>query len=452
MNRGAAIVLEWTQVEFSGKVMRMLTGTSRNVAGELHIGGLPARELAEQYGTPLFVLDEEHMRQNCRLYRKSFCSENQNRIAYAGKAMLTVAVCQIVEDEGLYLDVVSGGELYTALTADFPAERIYFHGNNKSSSELAMALDAGVGTIVVDNLHELTMLDALSSERKQRVSILLRVALGVDAATHKYIQTGQHDSKFGFAINSDELVHAIRFSRRHDFIELQGYHSHIGSQIQALSGFAEAVDVMYNLVEKNIGIFGFVPRQLNLGGGLAIRYTQEEPFSPIEDLVSVVSSYAAGHNARLGISPILVLEPGRSIIGSAGTTLYSVGAVKEIKGLRTFVAVDGGMTDNPRPALYSAKYECEIAGRLNAPKTGVYSIAGKCCESGDMLIWDVELPEVAAGDVLAVFATGAYNFSMASNYNRLPRPAVVMVKDGKSRVIVERETYADIVRRDRPLR
>lgn len=430
----------------------MLTGTSRNVNGELHIGGLAARQLAEEYGTPLFVLDEEHIRQNCRQYRKSLCSGNHNRVAYAGKAMLTVALCQLIEEEGLYLDVVSGGELYTALKADFPAERIYFHGNNKSLGELNMALDAGVGTIVVDNLHELTLLDRLTRERRQKTAVLLRVALGVDAATHKYIQTGQHDSKFGFAINSDELAYAVRFVLSHDFLDLHGYHSHIGSQIQALSGFAQAVDVMYNLVEKHMATFGFTPRQLNLGGGLGIRYTQDEPLSPIDDLVSVVSKYAAGHNERLGISPVLVLEPGRSIIGSAGTTLYSVGAVKEIKGIRTFVSVDGGMTDNPRPALYSARYECEIVDKLDASKTSVYSIAGKCCESGDMLIWDVELPPVAAGDVLAVFATGAYNFSMASNYNRLPRPAVVMVKDGESRVIVERETYADIVRRDRPLR
>ncbi|HSL94155.1 MAG TPA: diaminopimelate decarboxylase [Bacillota bacterium] len=430
----------------------MLTGTSRNIDGALYIGGLPVKDLAGQYGTPLFVLDEEHIRHNCQQYRDAFCAGNRNRIAYAGKAMLTIAICQLIEEEGLYLDVVSGGELYTALAAGFPSERIYFHGNNKSSVELSMVLDARVGTIVVDNLHELSLLDVLTRESKRKIAVLLRVALGVDAATHKYIQTGQHDSKFGFAINSDELAYAVRFALSHDYIELQGYHSHIGSQIQALSGFAQAVEVMYNLVEKYMAAFGFVPAQLNFGGGLGIRYTEDEPDLTIVDLVSVVKKYAEAHNERLGIDPLLVLEPGRSIIGSAGMTLYSIGAVKEIKGIRTFVSVDGGMTDNPRPALYGARYECAIADKLNQPRTTLYSIAGKCCESGDMLIWDAELPPVSAGDILAVFATGAYSFSMASNYNRLPRPAVVLVKDLEARVIVERETYADIIARDKPLR
>jgi diaminopimelate decarboxylase len=432
--------------------MHMLTGTSRNITGALHIGGLPAKDLADKYGTPLFVLDEEHIRHNCRQYSEAFCSGNRNRIAYAGKAMLTMAICQIIEEQGMYLDVVSGGELYTAMAANFPVERIYFHGNNKSSGELAMALDAGVGTIVVDNLNELSMLDVLTKERQRKTAVLLRVALGVDAATHKYIQTGQHDSKFGFAVNSDALAYAIRLSLTHDFIQLQGYHSHIGSQIQALSGFAQAVEVMYQLVEKYMSTFGFTPSQLNLGGGLGIRYTADEPESPIADLVAIVLEHAQAQNERLGIDPILVLEPGRSIIGSAGTTLYSIGTVKEIEGIRTFVSVDGGMTDNPRPALYGAKYECAVVDKLDQPRTKLYSIAGKCCESGDMLIWDVKLPQVAPGDVLAVFATGAYNFSMSSNYNRLPRPGVVLVKDGQSRVIVERETYADIISRDKPLR
>ena len=430
----------------------MLFGTSKAVDGNLTIAGIEAADLAKQYGTPLFCMDEALIRDNCRKYLQSFCRNNHNRVAYAGKAILTVALCQLIQEEGLYLDVVSGGELYTALTANFPAERIYFHGNNKSKAELAMAIDAGVGTIVVDNSYELALLDSLSREKGKAVDILLRVALGVDAATHKYIQTGQHDSKFGFAFDSDEIMRAVQLSLDHEYIQLLGYHSHIGSQIHALSGFAQAVEVMYKLVEKHMTETGFTPRQLNLGGGLGIRHTKDEQESPIEELVDIVLKSAAAQNQRLGIDPVLVLEPGRSIMGNAGTTLYTVGAIKEIKGIRTFVSVDGGMTDNPRPALYGAKYECEIASKLTWPKTKLYSIAGRCCESGDMLIWDVELPEVAEGDILAVFATGAYNFSMASNYNRLPRPAVVLIHEGESRIIVERETYADVVSRDKPLR
>jgi diaminopimelate decarboxylase len=429
----------------------MLYGTSKITDGILAIGGVSAADMGKKFGTPLFCLDEELIRQNCRRYRRAFCEGNHNRVAYAGKALLTIAICQIVEQEGLYLDVVSGGELWTAMKAQFPAERIYFHGNNKSEQELRLALSLGVGTIVVDNLYELTMLLGLAKEEKQQVSILLRVALGVDAKTHKYIQTGQHDSKFGFALGSEEMNAAIETALSHEYCSLLGYHSHIGSQILAISGFEQAVEVMYDLVAANIKAFGFVPGQLNFGGGLGIRYTDEEADVPLETLTAMVLNKAREKNAELGVDPVLVIEPGRSIVGNAGTTLYTIGSIKEVKNIRTFVAVDGGMTDNPRPALYSARYECAVANKMDAPRDKVYSIAGRCCESGDMLIWDVNLPAVTSGDLLAVFSTGAYNYSMASNYNRLPRPAMVLVGDGHAKLIVERETYDDVVARDRKI-
>ena len=432
-------------------IEKLLTGTSRvNSAGHLEIGGCDTLDLVREFGTPLICYDEALIRSNCRTYINSF-KRGDNRVAYAGKAFLSIAMCQIVEEEGLYLDVVSGGELYTALKAGFPTERIYFHGNNKTEYELQQALHAQVGCFVIDNRHEYELLSQLMPTANYKPVILLRVALGVDAATHKYIQTGQHDSKFGFAIHSVELDKTIGDLIRDTRMEFIGFHSHIGSQITTLGGFRQAVGIMFDLVKQYKETYQWIPKELSLGGGLGITYTLDEEANTIEDLTTLVLATADEQMKRVEVYPRLVLEPGRSIIGQAGTTLYTTGSIKQIAGVRNYVAVDGGMTDNPRPALYQAQYQCALAGRILEKDEETYSIAGRCCESGDMLIWNHELPRVIHDEVLAVFCTGAYNYSMASNYNRIPRPAVILVRDGKARVIIQRESYDDLIMLDKSL-
>ncbi len=428
---------------------KLLTATDRiNEFGHLEIGGCDVVRLVEQYGTPLIVYDETLIRDNCRRYTKSLAKDG-HRVAYAGKAFLCVALCQILAEEGMFLDVVSGGELYTALTAKFPVERIYFHGNNKSADEIAMGIKAGVAHFVVDNLYEYSLLKTLAREAPRPLSILLRVALGVDAATHRYIRTGQHDSKFGFAITGKDLDFVVAGALSDQALLLEGFHSHIGSQITSLGVFRQAVEIIFEIARHYRDKHGWQPTEINLGGGLGVKYLPDDEASSIEDLTGLILETAAKQMAAGGLSPRLTIEPGRSIIAPAGTTLYTVGSIKNIPEVRTYVAVDGGMTDNPRTALYQAKYACMLANRATEPNEGVYSIAGKSCESGDMLIWDHPLPAVKSGDILAVFVTGAYNYSMASNYNRLPRPAVVLVKDGTASIMIERETYADLVRLDR---
>lgn len=429
----------------------LLSGTSRiNESGHLEIGGCDVVGLAAAYGTPLIVYDEALLRENCRRYQRSF-AQNGHRVAYAGKAFLCVAMCQLIESEGLLLDVVSGGELHTALAAGFPAERIYFHGNNKSPGELTMALQAGVGHIVVDNRYEYFLLKSLSNDVERPVVILLRVALGVDAATHQYIRTGQHDSKFGFALGGDDLEAVFADALTAKNLVLAGFHSHIGSQITSLVAFRQAVDIMFELIRSYRDRYPWRPLEVNLGGGLGVNYLPGDGAASIEDLARLIREVAEAHMADFGLDLRLVLEPGRSIVAAAGTTLYTVGGMKDVPGGRSYIAVDGGMTDNPRTALYQAKYSCLLANRAAEPPAGVYAIAGKSCESGDMLIWEHSLPAVNHGDILAVFVTGAYTYSMASNYNRLPRPAIVLVSGGVARTIIERETYADLLRLDRGL-
>ena len=422
-----------------------------NDEGHLTIGGCDTVLLAETYGTPLYVVDEKLMRDRCRGYLAGFRRTYPNsRVIYAGKALLTTAICRIVEDEGLSLDVVSGGELYTALTAGFPLERIYFHGNNKSLDELDMALRVGVHRIVVDNLYELDMLSQMAMGRGVRASVLLRLTPGVDAHTHSYMQTGQVDSKFGFGISSGAALGATREALSKPNIDLKGFHCHIGSQIFDLGAFDATGLVMFDFLESARQELGFVASELNLGGGLGIRYTSNDVrMEPAEYSSRLGALIANEVKARNYPEPLLLIEPGRSIVGEAGTTLYTVGASKEIPGVRTYMAVDGGMADNPRVALYQAEYEAVVANRASESPSRVVSVAGKCCESGDMLIWDLDVPEYRPGDILAVFSTGAYNYSMASNYNRLPKPAMVLVCEGKSDLIVRRETYEDLVRFDK---
>ncbi|MGN7468882.1 diaminopimelate decarboxylase [Brevibacillus sp. SAFN-007a] len=428
-----------------------LHGTSRvNEQGHLEIGGCDTTSLVAAYGTPLYVYDEAHIRAKCRSFVEAFSQTGFSfQVAYASKAFCTMAMCKLIEEEGLSLDVVSGGELYTALQAGFPAERIHFHGNNKSIDEINMALDAKIGCFVVDNFYELHLLADLAQERGEKVAVLLRVTPGVEAHTHEYISTGQIDSKFGFDVQNGQALEAIRYAYESNHLHLLGVHSHIGSQIFETDGFLVAVKRLAELLGEAKEQLDFLPEVLNVGGGFGIRYVEGDTPLPAETYIKAIADVVREElTAREIPLPELWIEPGRSIVGEAGTTLYRIGSQKEIPNVRKYIAVDGGMTDNLRPALYHAQYEAAIANKMNQPASEVVSIAGKCCESGDMLIWDVKLPPASPGDILAVSSTGAYGYSMSNNYNRIARPAVVFVKDGEAELVVRRETYADVVAHD----
>jgi len=425
-----------------------LHGTSRiNDQGNLEIGGVDATELAAKFGTPLYVVDEALVRQKARQFVEAFqASGLKFQVAYASKAFCVMAMCRIAEEEGLSLDVVSDGELYTALQAGFPAGRIHFHGNNKSPQEIEMAIDAQIGCFVVDNFIELHMLNAIAAEKDAKVKVLFRITPGVSAHTHEYISTGQQDSKFGFDLGNGAAYRVIQEAKELSNIEILGVHSHICSQIFETEGFRMAMEKTIGFATKVRDELGVTFKVVNLGGGFGIRYVEGDTPLPVAEYVKAITdgiqTHFSSHNYPI---PEIWIEPGRSIVGDAGTTLYTVGTSKDIPGIRKYVAVDGGMTDNPRPALYESKYEAMLANRANEANEEVVSIAGKCCESGDMLIWDVNLPKVESGDILAVACTGAYNYAMSSNYNRIRKPAVVFVKDGQADIAVKRESLDTIV-------
>lgn len=424
---------------------------SINPEGHLVVGGCDTVELAREFGTPLLVLDEQVIRSNCQQYRSAFKKfYPQGQVVYAAKAFMCTAMCRIVEQEGLFLDVASGGELYTAIQAQFSPEKIFFHGNNKSREELEEAIHYGVGRIVVDNPHELKLLEPLTKKRKKPIGIFFRVAPGVEPHTHRYIQTGQSDSKFGFSLLDDVLYKEIRNVVRFPRLQLRGLHCHIGSQIFDQKAYEKAVEVMIRLIKDVKVKTGAILQELNIGGGLGVRYTPDDCPPTISEHIEAITKIVKREAKSAGLPlPILFDEPGRSIVAMAGVTLYSVGSIKEIPKVRKYIAVDGGMTDNPRVALYQAKYESILANKAKEEPQDKVTVAGKCCESGDILFWDIPLPKVKSGDLLAVFSTGAYHYSMASNYNRIPRPAVVLCRDGRAEVIIRRETYEDLVSMDR---
>jgi diaminopimelate decarboxylase len=428
--------------------------TSVNQKGHLEIGGVDLIELASEYGTPLYVYDVALIRERARGFKRTFDEANvKAQVAYASKAFSTIAMVQLAEEEGLSLDVVSGGELYTALTAGFPVERIHFHGNNKSREELEMALDSKIGCIVVDNFYELNLLKEVCSEKNTKVKILLRVTPGIEAHTHDYILTGQEDSKFGFDLQNGQAEEALKEALSYQFFDVLGLHCHIGSQIFDPTGFLLAAEKIFAKLADWQKQLSYEVKVLNLGGGFGIRYTKEdEPIQPsqyVKEIIAEVKKWGEHYSINM---PEIWIEPGRSLVGDAGITLYHVGSSKDVPGVRKYLSVDGGMSDNIRPALYHAKYEAVLANKPLAPVKETVSIAGKCCESGDMLIWDLPLPETDQDDILAVFCTGAYGYSMANNYNRIPRPAVVFVENGDSRLVVKRETYEDIIRLDLSLK
>lgn len=432
-----------------------LHGTSViNQKGNLQIGDVDTTDLAKEFGTPLYVYDVNLIRKKARGFIDTFKKHSvQAQVAYASKAFSCIAMIQLAEEENLSLDVVSGGELYTAIAAGFPSERIHFHGNNKSPQEIEFAVKENIGCFVVDNFYELELLRQASIVFGKQINILLRVTPGIEAHTHEYILTGQEDSKFGFDLLSGQVAEAISLTHDSKQFNLLGIHCHIGSQIFETSGFTMAVDKIFVSIAEWMEQYNYVPKVINLGGGFGIRYVEgDEPLDPAEYVEAMILQVKK-HIEKLQINmPEIWIEPGRSLVGDAGTTIYTLGAAKAIPGVRDYVSVDGGMSDNIRPALYDAEYEAIIANKAMAEIEKTVSIAGKCCETGDMLIWDLPLPKVEKNDLLAVFCTGAYGYSMANNYNRIPRPAVVFVEDGEAQLVVERESYADLVKLDKPLK
>jgi len=417
-----------------------------NDAGRLEIGGIDTVELAETFGTPLIVFDRKNLESRAAAYSASLGADH---VFYAGKALCCVAICELVASLGLNMDVCSGGELSTALAAGFPPERLLFHGNNKSIAELEQARDAGIGRIVVDSFEEIDRIAEVGVKTK----LLIRVTPGVEAHTHEFVQTGQEDSKFGFSLADGIALDAVKRAMELPGCELTGVHAHIGSQIFELTAFDLAIERLADLLVEAKDRFGFSASELNIGGGLGIAHTKDEMTPDPRDSTRRFREEAQRVFEARGLQmPAVFVEPGRSLVGSSAVTLYRVGTVKRIPGVRTYVSVDGGMSDNIRPALYGAKYEALLANRPQVPHGPLVTVAGKHCESGDVLIRDVHLPEdISTGDLLCIPATGAYTYALASNYNRVPRPAIVMVQDGTPTVIVERESTKDLLRLDRRL-
>ncbi|MDI6892726.1 MAG: diaminopimelate decarboxylase [Actinomycetota bacterium] len=424
-----------------------------NEKNHLEIGGCDAIELARRFGTPLFVVDEETIRSQCKRYLKSFRDlSSDTEVIYAGKAFLSLAMCQIIHQENLSLDVSSGGELYLAHRSGFPMERVFFHGNNKTPVELELALDLGVGRIVVDSDNELDLLNRLAEKKGKLVRILLRITPGIVPSTHAHIQTGGVDSKFGFGLADGVALAAVKKALSLKWLELVGFHIHIGSQIFLLHSYARAIEMIMGFIHQTREEVGFVARELNTGGGLGIRYKVTDEPSTVEEYARVIVSGVEGEAKGFGLPvPKIMIEPGRSIVGNAGVTLYTIGTIKEIPGVRTYVSVDGGMSDNLRPMLYGAVYEVMIANKAGDKPVVKVTVAGRHCESGDILIKNARLPHVEIGDILCTPATGAYGYVMANNYNKQPRPAVVLVKGGKVKMIVRRETCDDLLRLEEPL-
>ncbi len=427
-----------------------LFGASKFIGNDLVIGGIKASDLAKEYGTPLYVMDEQLLLDNCRGYVNAFkVKEKNNRIAFAGKSFLTMEMCKLIYKEGLYLDVVSGGELYTAYKAGFPMSKIYFHGNNKTLDEIEFGIKLGVGRFVVDNVQEITKINEIAENYNKKQDIYLRLTPGIEAHTHEYIKTGQIDSKFGFSPVGNIIMDAVKKALYLDNINLVGLHCHIGSQIFETEPFKDAVEVMLKYIYDIKQETGHYIEELDLGGGFGIYYSEGDNPKEIEEYCNVILDTVEKVCNDLGIKkPILTIEPGRSIVANAGTTLYTVGNIKDIPGVRKYLSVDGGMTDNIRPALYNAKYEALIANKAIEALEEKVTIAGKCCESGDILIQDIEIQKAESGDILAILSTGAYGFSMASGYNKIARPAVVFVRNSEARVVVKRQSYEDLIKEE----
>ncbi|HEY8424025.1 MAG TPA: diaminopimelate decarboxylase [Clostridia bacterium] len=421
-----------------------------NQLGHLEIGGIDCVDLVKEFGTPLYVLDEQTIRDVCKKYVSALKEYPDSLICFASKALSTKAIYKIVQSENLGADVVSGGELYTAASAGFDMNKVYFHGNNKSYDELVLAFKLGVHCVVIDNYNDIELLTRISRENNNaKIKCMVRVNPGVEAHTHHYIQTSLPDSKFGFSMADGAAFEAVKTVIENQNLEFLGIHCHIGSQIFDYKPFIAAIDKMTDFAAKIYNELKTPVKELNMGGGFGIHYTLDDNPLPFEEyILGCIRALKEMIKTKNIPAPRLIFEPGRSIVGEAGVTLYTVGSIKEIKGLKKYVAIDGGMFDNPRYALYQAKYSCVLANRALDKPEEIVTIAGKCCESGDIIIEKARLPKAKTGDILAVFSTGAYNYSMASNYNRNPVPPMVLVNQGKAQYIVKPQTYEDLTARD----
>ena len=416
--------------------------------GHLHFAGIDTVTLAEKYGTPAIFIDENRVRARMREYKNAL--ENNfgagSMPLFASKALSFKALYRIAAEEGIGTDIVSPGELYTAVSAGFPMERAFFHGNNKTDADIRYAMESGLGYFVVDNMEELGTIDMLAGEMGIRQKILLRITPGIDPHTHQKISTGGVDSKFGSAIETGLAEKITKEALAKENIELCGFHCHIGSQIFEIDPFVLAADIMTRFIADMRDTYGFTAKHLNLGGGIGVRYVESDPEISITKNVNEICAEVKACCAKYDIDvPTVYMEPGRSIVADAGMTLYTVGSVKEIEGFKNYVSIDGGMTDNPRYTLYQSAYTVLLANRASEETEAEYTVGGRCCESGDLIQENVKLPKPRRGDILAVLVTGAYNFSMASNYNRITRPPVVLLKDGKDTLAVRRERFEDLV-------
>ena len=429
-----------------------LFGTSKvNEKGNLSIGGVDTTELVKEFKTPLYVMDQELIETTIDKMKEAFKSTRFNtRIAYAGKAFLSTGMIKLVESKGLDLDVVSGGELYTAYKAGFPMNKVHLHGNNKLVNEIEMAVDFGIDTIVVDNEDEIDKIERICRQKGKKQAVLVRIDPGIEAHTHHYIKTSGLTSKFGISLFQDNLFDIIKRLNDSEWIEFKGFHTHIGSQIFQSAFFIFALDEIFKYLDKLKKELGIVVHTVNMGGGFGVYYKEGDDPKPIEEVLSEIITYTEAMEIKYQIGfKELCIEPGRSIVGNAGTTLYEVGGIKETVGGKTYVFIDGGMSDNIRTALYQAEYEAGVVNKLNDTDVRDITLAGKLCESGDIIIEKGKLPKsTEIGDIIAVTTTGAYCYTMSSNYNRMMRPAVVFVKDGKAKVAVKRETLDDLIRND----
>jgi diaminopimelate decarboxylase len=421
-----------------------------NNRNHLLIGGCDCVGLLRRFGSPLYIFDEATIRSQCREYRHEFGIRYKNTAAaYASKAFINRPMAVILKEEGMGLDVVSGGELAIARAVDFPAERVHFHGNNKTPEELEMALDYNIGRIVVDNFYEIELLNRMAGEKKLKVNILLRLNPSVDPHTHKHTTTGILDSKFGFPIGTGQAEQAVKQAMSSKNLKLRGLHFHLGSPITETDPYMQGLNVVLKFAAQMKKKLMFEMEELSPGGGFPVKYVSPAELPPVSSYADAIVSNLVSLTGSLGLAkPKLIIEPGRSIVARAGVAVYTIGAIKNIPGVRTYVCVDGGMGDNIRPALYDAKYEALLANKVNATNAGKVTIAGKYCESGDILIRDIDMPEIKSGDVVAIPVCGAYCIPMSSNYNMVPHPAIIMVNEGRARVIRRRQKYADLMKYD----
>lgn len=421
---------------------------TRDDNGVLEVEGCNSLELLKEYGSPLYVMNESVIIDRCTQIRKNHMEKHGGFAVYASKAFSNKAMARLIKEQGLGLDVVSGGEIFTAASVDFPMGNVVFHGNNKSPEEIEMAVEHGIGRIIIDNFYDVENVIKSSSEKKKLTGVMVRVAPGVEGDTHEFIKTGHEDSKFGFSLNDGSLEKAVEMLLQAEYINFRGIHAHVGSQLLENEVFKKEVEVLADLYKKLTDMFKIEINEVNLGGGFGIFYTESDTRLDISFFTDLMNNEVSKTFKERGLKrPMVIIEPGRWVVGEAGVTLYTVGAIKAIEGVRKYISVDGGMTDNPRPPLYGAEYLAVAVENANR-KEEVVTVAGKCCESGDILINNISIPERKSGEHIGILSTGAYNYSMSSNYNRIPKPAVVMVKDGTSRLIVKKETYEDIVRND----